>query len=182
MVSLATLQDSFVKYLPHLRRIARYAFRHLQPERRAEAVSNTIALCWKAWARLGELDKADSPGILKAIVWYSVKQTKAGRRIDWAGKPRDVLSLRSYGKVRFDPWNLEDYVGKETPIPDAVSFRLDVPAFLAECLTERQRSLAVDLAQGMSTTEAATKYNRSPGAISQFRRRFKVLFDQYFDQ
>jgi len=58
MVSLATLQDSFVTYLPHLRRLARYAFRHLEPERRAEAVSNTIALCWKAWHRLGELDKA----------------------------------------------------------------------------------------------------------------------------
>jgi hypothetical protein len=179
MVSVATLQESFVTYLPHLRRIARSAFRHLEPERRAEAVSNTIALCWKAWHRLGELDKASEPGILKAIVWYSVKQTKAGRRIDWAGKPRDVLSLRSYGKVRFDPWNLEDYVGKETPIPDAVSFRLDVPAFL-NTLTERQRSLAMDLAQGMSTTEAAAKYNRSAGAISQFRRRFKVLFDKFF--
>jgi hypothetical protein len=181
MVSLATLQDSFVTYLPHLRRIARYAFRHLEPERRAEAVSNTIALCWKAWHRLGELDKADSPGILRAIVWYSVKQTKAGRKIDWAGKPRDVLSLRSFGKVRFDPWNLEDYVGKETPIPEQVIFRVDVPAFLAT-LTTRQRNLALDLAQGMTTTEAAAKYNRSPGAISQFRRRFKILFDQYFGQ
>jgi hypothetical protein len=37
--------------------------------------------------------------------------------------------------------------------------------------------MAVDLAQNMSTTEAAAKYGVSAGAISQFRVRFKKLFE-----
>jgi hypothetical protein len=32
----------------------------------------------------------------------------------------------------------------------------------------------------MTTTEAAAKYNRSPGAISQFRAKFRELFASFF--
>jgi transposase len=39
--------------------------------------------------------------------------------------------------------------------------------------------MALDLAGGMSTTEAAKKYDLSPGRISQFRREFKELFDEF---
>jgi len=180
MSSVATLQEAFVTRLPWMRTTARAAFPTLDADKREEAVSNTIALAWKAWARLNERGRGDEPGILKAVIWYSIRQTKAGRRIDSARKPRDPLSLRVHGKVKFEPFDLTEMVGKNTNVPDAVSFRLDVPAFFATCLSERQRNLAMDLAQGMSTTEAAAKYNRSPGAISQFRTRFKLLFDQFF--
>jgi hypothetical protein len=40
--------------------------------------------------------------------------------------------------------------------------------------------IAVDLAGGMATAEAAEKYGVTAGAISQFRRRFKQLFDRFF--
>ena len=176
---LATLQDSFVRYLPWMRKTARTAVQNLDSEKREEAVAAVIALAWKHWHRLGERGRAEEPGLLKSVLFYSAKQWRAGRKIDSAGKPRDVLSLRAYGKVKFEPGCLEDYVGRNTPIPDAVSFRLDVPAFLST-LTERQRNLALDLANGMSTTEAAAKYNRSAGAISQCRTRFKLLFDRFF--
>ena len=182
MLSVANLQKSFVRYLPWMRKTARLAFLHLDPEKRAEAVSTTLALAWKAWHRLNERGRAEEPGILKAVLWYSVRQTKAGRRIDSAGKPRDVSALRVYGKVTFEPGCLEDFIGKETPILDQVSFRLDIPAFFATVLTPHQRSLAIDLAEGMSTTEAAAKYKRTPGAISQFRRRFKVLLDRFYGE
>lgn len=182
MSTVSSLQDSFVKYLPWMRKTARLAFLNLDPEKREEACAAVIALCWKAWHRLGELGRANEPGILKAVVWYAVKQTKAGRRIDSAGKPRDPLALRAYGKVKFEPWNLADYISDETPIPEQVIFRVDVRRFLNEALTERQRNLALDLAQGMTTGEAAKKYNRTPGAISQFRTRFKLLFDRFFEE
>jgi len=179
MVSTVTLQESFVSYLPYMRSTARFAFQRLSPDHREEAVSNTLSLAWKAFARLNELGRADEPGVLRAIIWYSVKQTRAGRKIDSAAKPRDPLALRAQGKATCEPWDLADYVSRETPILDAVSFRLDVPAFLAT-LTERQRNLALDLATSMSTTDAARKHNRSAGAISQFRLRFKKLFDEFF--
>jgi hypothetical protein len=76
----------------------------------------------------------------------------------------------------FDP---EQFVSRSTPIPDAVSFRVDVPAFM-KTLSLRNRKLASDLAQNMSTTEAAAKYGVSAGRISQFRREFKQLFDTFF--
>ena len=181
MVSLEVLQDSFVEFLPHIRRHARLAFSNLDAEKRTEAISNVVTLCWKHWHRLNERNRADNPGILKSVLFYSIKQTKAGRRIDSAGKPRDVLSLRAYGKVKFEPGNLDDFVNDSVPVFQVVQFRLDVPAFLAT-LTKRQRSLALDLAEGMTTTDAAMKYDRTPGAISQFRRRFKVLLDRFYGE
>jgi hypothetical protein len=129
MISVSALQDTFVARLPWMRSTARAAFPNLDAENREEAVSNTIALAWKAWARLNERGRAEEPGILKAVVWYSIKQTKAGRRIDSARNPRDPLALRLHGKVKFESFNLNDLVGKNTDVSDAVSFRLDVPAF-----------------------------------------------------
>ena len=178
MISVSALQDTFVARLPWMRSTARAAFQNLDAEKRDEAVSNTVALAWKAWHRLNERGKANEPGILKAICWFVIKQTRAGRRIDHAGKPRDPLALRVYGKVTFEPWNLEDYIGKDTPIPDAVSFRVDVPAFLST-LSKRHRSIALDLTH-MTTGEVAEKYGVSPGRISQIRQELKALFDQFF--
>ena len=179
MVSIAVLQNSFVKYLPVIRRYARFAFRNLDLEKREESISNTVALAWKAWHRLNERDRANEPGILKAVAWYSIRQTKAGRRIDSAGKPRDPLALRCYGKANFEPFDLNELVGKNTSVSDAVSFRVDVPEFL-RTLNDRQRNIALDLAAGMTTTDAAAKYGVTPGRISQFRREFKTMFDRHF--
>jgi hypothetical protein len=175
---VATLQDSFVRYLPWMRKTARLAFQNLDQELRDEKVAAVTALCWKHWHRLGERGRADEPGILKSVLFYSVKQVKAGRRIDSAGKPRDVMALRSYGKVRFEPGNLEDFISDGVPVFQVVQFRIDVPAFLAT-LSEKQRSLALDLAHGMTTGEAAKKYGVSAGRISQRRREFMALYEQF---
>ena len=110
-----------------------------------------------------------------------IRQCRAGRTVCSAAKPRDPLVLRAYGKVTFEPSCLEDFVGKETPLPEQVIFRVDVPEFLSS-LPRRNRNLALDLASGMSTTEAAEKYGLSAGRISQFRREFKALFDRFFEE
>ena len=175
MSAVVELQESFLRYLPWMRRHARLAFQNFDAE---EKVSAVIALCWKHWCRLGERGRTDNPGILKSVLFYSEKQVRAGRRVDSAAKPRDVLALRAYGKVKFEPGHLDDYVGKHDEVLDVVSFRLDVPAFLAT-LTERQRSMALDLANGMSTTEAAEKYGLSLGRISQCRRELVSLYKQF---
>ena len=76
---------------------------------------------------------------------------------------------------------LDGLVGKKTSVLDQMVFRLDVPAFLAT-LTPRQRLLALDLAGSMTTSEAAEKHGVTPGAISQFRSRFKKWYDEFFAQ
>ena len=81
--------------------------------------------------------------------------------------------------MEFEDIGLDQFVTDTTPIPDAVSFRIDIPALFAT-LKQRQRELAEDLMSGMSTGEAAKKHKVTPGAISQFRARFKCLFDEFF--
>lgn len=39
--------------------------------------------------------------------------------------------------------------------------------------------MAADLASGMTTIEVARKNGVTPGAVSQFRTRFKSLFDKF---
>jgi hypothetical protein len=70
-------------------------------------------------------------------------------------------------------------VADTTPIPEQVAFRIDIPAFL-NTLNDRQRAMAYDLASGMGTGEVARKYNVSPGAVSQFRTRFKLLLERFY--
>ena len=149
MLSLETLQEMFVRRMPSLRKMARISFRYLPP------------------------------GILASCLRYSVRQTKAGRTPQGCPRAKDVLSRRLVGPTRLPDFDPEQFVGRSTPVPEAVSFKVDVPAFLAS-LSERQRSMALDLAQNMTTTEAAAKYGLSPGRISQFRREFKDKFDVFF--
>lgn len=181
MVSLAVLQDSFTRYLPVMRRYARFAFQHLDADKREEAVSNTLALAWKHWHRLNERGRADEPGILKAVVWYAIRQTRAGRRIDSAGRLRDVLSLRSYGKVTFEPGTLEDFVDKNrNSVPDIVSFKIDVPVFF-RTLSPRIRNIALDLTH-MTTGEVAARHGVSPGLISQARRELECAYRRFHSE
>ena len=90
-----------------------------------------------------------------------------------------MLARRWVGPTRLDDCDLEQFVSRNTPIPAQVSFRLDVPAFMGT-LNNRQRKIAVDLANGMTTTDAAEKHQLSMGRISQYRRELKDLFDIYF--
>ena len=55
---------------------------------------------------------------------------------------------------------------------------LDTPAFL-NSLSERDRGIANDLAAGMGTTEVARKWGVTPGAISQFRTRFRKWWTEF---
>ena len=49
--------EGFLRMLPIIVSHARFAFKHLRPESRAEAVQEVVANCCRAYARLAELDK-----------------------------------------------------------------------------------------------------------------------------
>jgi DNA-binding NarL/FixJ family response regulator len=76
--------------------------------------------------------------------------------------------------------NFNYFIDDATPIPDQVAFRLDVPRFF-ETLSARQRAMAMDLASGMTTKEVARKHGVSAAAVSQFRSRFKVLLERFYE-
>jgi hypothetical protein len=179
MLGLAVLQDTFVRQIPKLQKMARISFRYLPPEAKEESITNAIGLTWKAIYALFLKGRAEEPGIVASCLRYSVRQTKAGRQPQGCPRAKDTLSRRWVGPTRLDDCDLGQFVSSTTPVPDAVMFRVDVPQFL-ESLTKRQKMMALDLAGGMSTTECAAKYGLSAGRISQFRREFKDLFDLYF--
>lgn len=178
MQNIDTFKDTFTSLLPDLTRMATAAFRDLRPEAREEAVQNTLALTWKAFHALIGQGRADEPGILKSVLWYSIRQTRAGRKVDGESRAKDAYKNARKGRVRFESVELRHFVGDDTPVPDAVSFRIDVPAFFAT-LSDRQQRMAHDLMAGETTSAVAGKFGVTPGAISQFRCRFKELFDAY---
>jgi hypothetical protein len=129
----------------------------MTPDTRQEAIANALALTWMFIYRLFKKGCADEPGILRSCLWYAVKQTKEGRTPQGCPRANDAFHVRRFGRARFEELDAEQFVGRFTPVFDQVSFRVDVPAFFGT-LNDRQQKMALDLAGGMSTTEAAKKY------------------------
>jgi DNA-directed RNA polymerase specialized sigma24 family protein len=176
-----TWRDEFVRMLPALERRGVSFFGSLDPEARDEALQNTRALAWKYWSLLARQGRAGDAWLLKSVWRYAMKQTRAGRTITRGSGQR--------GKSRLDVYDRDDVIVEHplffnclsdaTPVPDAAAFRIDIPAFLAR-LTPRQRAVALDLGSGMTTLETARKHGVTPGAISQFRTRFKMMLDRFY--
>lgn len=178
-MTLDALQCCFVAFLPDMQAIASWSFRYLDPDKREEAVQNVVTLAWKFAHVLFRQGRMEEPGILKSVLSYAIRQTRSGRTLQGKSKCKDALDYRDRGRVTFEETDLTGFIGRTTPVPDQVSFRVDVPAFLST-LKRHQQALAADLAVGMTTSEAAKKYGVTPGAVSQFRVRFKALFDSFF--
>jgi hypothetical protein len=178
MTLFETLRQLFASLVPELQRLAAVHFRHLDPECQAEAVQNSLALAWQGAVAVARQGQAVEPGLLKSALWYAVRQTKCGRRVEGESRAEDVYKYARKGRVRFQRLELQQFVADTTPIPEQVSFRVDVPAFLGT-LTSRQRDLAADLMGGLTTTECADKYGVTLGRISQFRSLFRERFEQF---
>ncbi len=172
-------QSVFVARLPELQRIAKSAFRHLDADRQEEAAQNTIALAWKQYRALVVKGRTDAEQMLTSILYYSIQQTKCGRTIQGCPSARDALEKRRRGEVITEDIDVHDLMGRSTPVLEAVSFRVDVPRFF-DTLTDRQRETARLLASGFTTSEVAELMDVTPGAVSQFRSRFKLMYEDFF--
>jgi hypothetical protein len=177
MTDLNSLHRFFVEHLAEMKRMAESHFRCLDPDKREEAVQNTLTLAWKFLHALHR--RGRSPEIWKSVVWYAIKQTKCGRMIQGQPRAKDAYECRRRGRVRFEQVDLNGLIGRKTLVFDQVVFRVDIPQFLAT-LKPRNQSLACDLATGMTTTEAALKYRVTPGAIAQYRKRFRRWHENFF--
>jgi hypothetical protein len=182
MIAATDARTVFESRLPEIECLAGSHFRHLDPDAREEAVQNSVVLAYRYWLRLAEVGKTGED-CFKSAVWWAAIHTKQGRKGGGSGrvKPKCVLDYARRHKrgvaiqVGVD---LNYFVQSTASTPDAVSFRLDVPAFLGT-LPERDREIAMTLAEGQGTTETARKFGVSPGAISQFRTRFRKKYDEF---
>lgn len=170
----------FLAMVPTIVTQARFAFRHLDPEAREDAIQEVIANALVAFVRLVQLRKMDI-AYPSALARYAVAQIQDGRRVGNRMNVRDVLSpyaqKRKDIKVerldRFDEdeneWREAVVEDDRTPVPDQVAFRCDFPAWLST-LPRRNRRIAEALALSRSTSEVAKRFRVSAGRISQLRR------------
>ena len=177
------LQNRFETHLPEINRLAGFHFRHLDPDAREEAVQNATVLAWRYYLNAAKQGKHDREDVVKTIAWWAIQHSRQGRQGGGTGKAKakcvmDYARRRKGNVVIQGDVNLNNFIGPSATIPDRVAFRLDTAAFLAT-LSDRNRGIAVDLATGIGTTDAAKKWGVSPGAISQFRTRFKSWHDAF---
>ena len=185
----APWQVRFLAMLPAIEAQARFAFRHLGPEAREDAIQETIANALVAFVRLVQREKANV-AYPTALARYAVAQIHDGRRVGNRLNVRDVLSpyaqqQKGIHVERLDRFDEEDNEWVEavvedhrTPIPDQVVFRCDFPVWLKR-LSRRNRRIAEALAVGHTTGDVARRFKVSPGRISQLRRDLQQSWQEF---
>src|SRR5262249_49924260 len=186
------MQQAFVSaVLPRVERHARAYFRHLRcPQSRQDAVAEAVALAWKWFLSLCARGK-DVARFVSVLAGYAARHARAGRARWGLGHGQDAPSPRaqrargfpvgarpqgsSLGGNVFDE-ALRD--NTQTPVPEQVSFRLDLPAWLLS-LAARQRVLAQEMMRGDGTFELAARHGLSPARISQLRRQLCVSWRRF---
>ena len=180
----------FLGMMPQIVHYAKFAFRHLKPEARAEAVQEVVCNAVKAFARLVQLNKADVayPTVLAR---YGVRQARDGRKVGGSLNVKDVLSKYCQDRKdvtveRLDCFDEQDGHWQEAviedtrnaPVPEIVAFRLDFADWL-NSLKRRDRRIAEFLSLGNRTSEAARKFKVSEGRVSQLRRELAESWKQF---
>lgn len=182
--SIARVQADFQNALPRITRHARVYFRHLRcPHRKADCISEVVSLCWKWW--LGLVRRGKNPAaFVSTLASYAARAVRSGRRLCGQERAKDTLSPAAQQKHGFTVGKLPDVSTLSdnplaealadntiSPIPVQVQFRCDFPDWLTTH-SQRNRRIAVEMAQGERTQTLAHRFKISPARVSQLRRCF----------
>ena len=179
--SSADPHAAFLDVLPRLARVAAFHFRRVRcPDARADAVGETVALCWAWFARLA--DRGRRPhAFASALARFAALAVKSGRRLTGHERAAEALSPWAQARRRFAVARLptaDDGTGgvgeavaanTVTPVPDQVQFRCDFPAWRNRLSAARRRVVDL-LAVGHRTADVADAVGVSPARVSQLRR------------
>lgn len=169
----------FLALLPQIRENLRFGFRKLPRSERPEALAEAVANTAVAYARLharGKLDVA----FASSLADYAIKHYFAGRRVGAQLNVNDVSSPYAQRKRGFVLKSLDQRAAsgewRETLVEDKncgpaeiAAVRLDVEAWFAG-MTRLKRGIAETLAAGESTSATATRFDVTPGRVSQVRK------------
>lgn len=179
----------FMELLPDIRRQVRFAFRRLAAERREEAVQEAIANALVAYVRLHKLGKTDV-AYATPLANYAVRQVCGGRQVGCQLNMDDVLSPYAQRRQGFNVSRLDrpsegNDAWKEILVEDPsctpaelAAGRLDFDAWLRR-LPRQKRRMASTLAKGETTSEAAKKFQVTPGRVSQVRRELAESWNEF---
>ena len=194
--SIAKCKAVYAKMLPSMKRHARIAFRHLNPEEKEERVQNVLANTWEALVRLARRGKLDQafPSVLAT---FAEKQTRDHRIVGGHLSVKEVLSayaqrLKGFKVERLDKY---DHVNDCWYDPDECCHELlaenrnVTPASLAasridfsdwmRSLPVRHRRIAQYLSLGNRTSQAARKFKVGAGRISQLRKELAANWQRF---
>jgi hypothetical protein len=180
-----TWHAAFLQMLPKIRRTAECAFRKVHPELRDELIQEVVANAVVTYSRLVELGKQHR-GFPSALGRFGVYQTRAGRRVGNRLHGRDVMSDYARRRLgfhvnRLDLFSDEDETWQEIVVEDSraspaeiAACRLDFSDWLGR-LPRLRRKMALALASGETTADAAKKFGVSASRISQIRNRIRCI-------
>ncbi len=180
---------AFEGMLPVIETHAKFAFRHLNPDAREEAIQNVICLACQAYARLVELGKTHV-AFPSALAKFGVAQTKVGRKVGGRLNVRDVMSSycqhhKDIVVETLDKFDTEEGCWLEVVVEDkrtgpseVAATRIDFSTWL-QLLAPRLRKIATFLARGETTTAAAKRFRVSQGRISQIRRELFLAWHRF---
>jgi hypothetical protein len=194
-LSLSNLHTAFLSILPRIELHAHIYFRGIRcPQRKDDAVQETVAMSWRWNARLVEKGK-DPLSFPMALARYAARAVKCGRRVCGQVKGKEALSplaqqrhgftieplphsvastheerySRVRGQRQQDAFEERLCDNTQTPVPEQVAFRIDFPDWLTT-LTPRERRLVGEMANSERTLDLSKRFELSPARISQLRR------------
>jgi len=177
-------KKQFVQMIPDIQKIAGRTFDQLDPEGREEAVSETLALCWKNHLHCAAAHRAVSAS---SLAHYAILGVKSGRSLcgqsttDVLAKGTCLLgrarvqSLSAAWPVGSNPgwWDCSEALVDnriwERPL-ERVRIRHDYGAFLRwKHLTQQERRVFKLIALGNGTKEIAEKLEVSAPRVCQLK-------------
>ena len=180
----------FLRMAGRIRKTARIAFRHWNPDAREEKIQAVLCNACAAVARLAELGKLDLC-YASVLSRYSIAQVKDGRITGGHLNCLDISSrycqrLKDLVVERLDRREKdEDNAWCEILIEDrhagpaeTAMARIDVDAWF-KSLPRRDRKVAQFLSLGNRTSDAARKFKVSAGRVSQLRRELAQSWSNF---
>lgn len=90
--SLDQVQSDFRAAMPRIVRHARCYFRHIRcRHKKADCISEVVALCWKWWLRLVQRGK-DPTTLVSTLATFAARAVRSGRRVCGQERAKDALS------------------------------------------------------------------------------------------
>jgi hypothetical protein len=194
-LSSSHLHAAFLSILPRIELHARVYFRGIRcPQRKDDAVAETLAISWRWFVRLVERGK-DPLAFPVVLASYAARAVRCGRRLCGQEHGKDALSSLAqqrhgfraealpystvsrheerYGAVRGqqqqDAFEERLRDNTQTPVPEQVCFRIDFPEWLTT-LAPRERRLVRAMGESERTLDLSKQFDLSPARISQLRR------------
>lgn len=178
------INEKFLELMPKIIKIAKHAFKEYDADRKEDAVQSVLVTAFhnvKLLAEQGRLDDA----FATPIAWYAVKAHKCGRiggvpqnstdvfgeRCRWLGRS----TIKNYGLATeiTDSFESEATAADARyPVHKTVQLKMDFFENWFRQQTPRDQEAMKMLAIGEATGDVAKHFGVSPGAVSQWRRRF----------